>query len=369
MDQRIANLARIIVEHSLEIEPEQRVHIGCWPFSPRALPYLEEITRAVLRAGAHPLLDLEPEFFDTMLVSLGNDAQLAYIDPRLMLMVREWERSIVLLCEENTRRNSGLDPQRQAFRHKHYKEFHEIGLKRTAAGEHRWVLTNIPTSGYAQEAEMSLREFEDFYFHSIYADSVDPLGAWKGIYTEQRRLIDWLEGKKHVEVQGDDINLELSIEGRPFINCYGDTNLPDGEIFTSPVEDSVNGWVRFSYPAIYGGREVEGVELHFKEGKVVKASARKNEAYLESMLDLDAGSRTLGEFAIGTNRNLDRFVKNITFDEKLHGTIHMALGFGFPESGSQNESALHWDLITDMKNGGQIFVDGELFYEAGEFKI
>jgi aminopeptidase len=369
MDPRIINLARIIVKHSLHIEPKQRVHIGCWPFSPRALPYLQEITREVLHVGAYPLLDLEPEFYDTMLFKEGNDDQLAFIDPRLMMMAREWERSIVLLCEENTRRNSGIDPERQAFRQRHFQEFYSVSLKRTASGEHRWVLTNIPTPGYAQEADMSLEDFETFYFHSVFADSDDPIMAWKQVYEEQETLIKWLQGKRRVEVRGENIDLQFSIEERPFINCSGDSNLPDGEIFTAPVEDSVEGWVRFTYPAIYNGREVSGVELQFEKGRVVRASAEKNQMYLETLLDMDPGARTLGEFAIGTNKNISRFVKNITFDEKLHGTVHMALGFGFPESGSRNESALHWDMICDMKRGGQILVDGEVFYDSGVFKV
>lgn len=369
LDPRIRNLARILVEHSLLIEPKQRVHIGCWPFSPRAIPYLKEITRAVFRAGAYPLLDLEPEFFETMVLLEGNDDQLAFVDPRLMMMIKEWERSIVLYCEENTRRHSDIDPARQAFRTKHYREFQEIGARRTAAGEHLWVLTNIPTPGYAQEAGMSLEAFEDFYFSSIFADTEDPIKLWKNVFHEQEALVDWLKGKKWVELKGENIDLKFSIEDRPFINSHGRVNLPDGEIFTAPVEDSVDGWVRFSYPAIYNGREVSGIELHFESGRVIEASAEKNQAFLETMLDMDAGSRILGEFAIGTNRKLNRFVRNITFDEKLSGTIHMALGLGYPESGSRNESALHWDMIHDMKHGSQILVDGELFYDSGDFKI
>jgi aminopeptidase len=362
-------LAKIIVEHSLEIEPKQRVHIGCWPFSPRALPYVQAITRAVVGAGAYPLIDLEPEFLETILLKDGNQDQLAFIDPRLMMMVSEWERSIVLMCEENTRRHSSVDPERQAYRHKHFDQFYEIGLRRTAAGEHRWVLTNIPTSGYAQDAEMSLADFEDFYFHSVYADDPDPVAKWREIFHEQERLVAWLRGKELIEVKGEDIDLRLSIKGRPFINCYGNSNLPDGEIFTAPVEDSVEGWVRFTYPALYMGREVDGVELRFEKGRVVEAKAEKNQDYLESMINMDSGARVLGEFAIGTNENIDRFVKNITFDEKLFGTIHMALGFGYPESGSLNQSGLHWDMIYDMKTGGEILVDGELFYAAGEFEV
>jgi aminopeptidase len=369
MDPRITNLARIIVEHSLMIEPKQRVHIGCWPFSPRALPYLQEITRAILRAGAYPLLDLEPEFFEGMLLKEGNDDQLSFIDPRLMMMVREWERSIVFMCVENTHRNAGIDAERQAFRQQQYQEFYSISLKRSASGEHRWVLTNIPTPGYAQDADMSLEDFETFYFHSIFADADDPIKAWKKVYEEQEILIEWLRGKRAVEVKGENIDLRFSIKDRPFINCYGDSNLPDGEIFTAPVEDSVEGWARFTYPAIYNGREVSGVELRFEKGRVIRASAEKNQAYLEALLDMDKGARTLGEFAIGTNKNINQFVKNITFDEKINGTIHMALGFGFPESGSRNESTLHWDMICDMKSGGQILVDGEVFYDSGFFKI
>ena len=315
------------------------------------------------------MLDLEPEFFDTMLLKEGKDDQLAFVDPRLMMMARDWERSIVLMCEENTRRNSGINPERQAYRNKHHKEFHDVSLKRTAEGDFRWVLANIPTPGYAQDADMSLEDFEDFFFHATFADAEDPIGAWQEMFNQQEKLVTWLSGKRMVEVLGENIDLKLSIEGRPFINCHGDTNLPDGEIFTAPVEDSVDGWVRFTFPAIFQGWEVEGVELHFEKGRVVKATAEKNQNFLDTVLAMDAGARTLGEFAIGTNRNINRFVKNISFDEKLHGTVHLALGFGYPESGSVNESALHWDMICDMNNGGQILADGELFYDSGEFKV
>jgi aminopeptidase len=143
--------------------------------------------------------------------------------------------------------------------------------------------------------------------------------------------------------------------------------MPSGEIFTSPIEDSAEGWVRFSYPAIRQAREVEGIELTFEKGRVTKASATKNEEFLINMLDTDEGSRYLGEFAIGTNNRINRFIKNMLFDEKIGGTIHMAIGFGFPEIGGENVSAIHWDMICDMRAGGQIYADGELFYDSGEF--
>lgn len=216
---------------------------------------------------------------------------------------------------------------------------------------------------------MSLREYEDFVYSATYADQADPIKRWQDIYENQQRLVDWLKGKKDVVVRGPNADLKLSIEGRTFINCYGDKNMPDGEIFTGPVEDSVNGWIKFTYPAIEGGREVEGVELEFKDGKVVAARAQKNEDFLLSMLDSDAGARYLGEFAIGTNYGIQRFTKSILYDEKIGGSIHMAVGAGYPESGSRNESSIHWDFICDMRDNSEILVDGELFYKNGEFKV
>jgi aminopeptidase len=178
-----------------------------------------------------------------------------------------------------------------------------------------------------------------------------------------------LVGRKQVIVRGPNADLTLSIEGRKFINSDGRRNMPSGEIFTGPVEDSANGWVKFTYPAITGGREVEGVELHFENGEVVKASAEKNEKYLLTMLDSDSGSRYLGEFAIGTNYKIEKFTKSILYDEKIGGSFHMAIGAGYPETGSLNKSSIHWDFICDLRDNSEIFVDGVLFYKNGLFQI
>ena len=189
------------------------------------------------------------------------------------------------------------------------------------------------------------------------------------MHDRQQQLVDWLKGKDRVHVRGPHIDLTLSIAGRTFINSDGKRNMPSGEIFTGPVEDSVNGWVRFTYPAIRGGREVEGVEFEFVDGKVVRASADKNEEYLISQLDSDEGARYLGEFAVGTNYQIQRFTKSILFDEKIGGTVHMAVGAGYPETGSRNRSSVHWDFICDMREDSEILVDGELFYRNGEFQV
>jgi len=250
-----------------------------------------------------------------------------------------------------------------------FKELMEIFMQRSAAGKLRWNGTLFPTNAFAQEADMSLAEYEDFVYSACHADKDDPVAEWLKVSREQQHLVDWLKGKDKVRVQGPNVDLSLSIAGRTFINSDGKRNMPSGEIFTGPVEDSANGWVRFTYPVIVAGREISGIEITFENGKAVQATAEKNEEFLLSALDSDEGARFLGEFAVGTNYGIDRFTKNILYDEKIGGTFHMALGAGYPETGSKNKSALHWDMICDMRDGGQIWVDGELFYENGHFKV
>ena len=203
----------------------------------------------------------------------------------------------------------------------------------------------------------------------MFLDHEDPAGEWRKLSAMQQKKVDWLVGKKQVKLQGPNADIELSIEGRTFINSDGHKNMPSGEIFTGPVEELVNGWIRFSYPSIVAGRAVSGIELKFENGKVVSASAEANDDLLQAQLNADAGARYLGEFAIGTNFGINQFTGNILFDEKIGGTIHMAVGMGYPETGSKNRSAVHWDMICDMRNDSTIHVDGDLFYKNGEFVV
>jgi aminopeptidase len=242
-------------------------------------------------------------------------------------------------------------------------------MRRAAEGSFKWVGTLFPTEGQAQDAGMSLEEYEDFVYSATFADRDDPIGEWQKLGALQQQKIDWLKGKKHVKLEGPNIDLELSIAGRTFINACGERNMPDGEIFTGPVEESVQGWVKFSYPSIKDGRAVEGIELRFEDGKVVDAKSRTHQNLLYAQLDADSRSRYLGEFAIGTNFGIDRFTGQILFDEKIGGTVHMAIGLGYPDTGSVNKSTVHWDMICDMREDSTIHVDGELFYKNGEFVI
>jgi aminopeptidase len=299
----------------------------------------------------------------------GSDEQLQHIPQPMKMIMEEYDCLISLGGAENTRTLSGIDPARQQLARSAGRELTKVFMERSAAGSLRWVTTMYPTNAQAQEADMSLSDFEDFVYGSCFADQDDPVAEWQKISAMQQKLVDWLVGKKDVKVQGPNVDLTLSIDGRTFINSDGQKNMPSGEIFTGPIEDSVNGWVRFTYPAIYSGREVEGIELRFEDGKVVDATAKKNEAFMISVLDTDPGARYLGEWAVGTNNGIQRFTKSILYDEKIGGTIHMAVGAGYPETGSKNQSAVHWDMICDMRDGGKIWVDDELFYDSGQFTV
>jgi aminopeptidase len=287
----------------------------------------------------------------------------------MKLAFEEFECLASLYGLANTKALTRIDPAKQGRVAKAQADLMKRYMERAATGELKWVVTMFPTNAHAQDAEMSLAEFEDYIYSTMFVDTDDPVKEWRKIYDEQQRYVDWLSGKDELVVKGPNVDLTLSIKDRGFINADGVDNMPSGEIFTSPVEDSVNGWIRFTYPAIEMGREVEGIELKIEKGKVVEATAEKNEAFLLEMLDVDEGARYVGEFAIGTNKRINRFIKNILYDEKIGGTIHMALGAGFEEIGGKNKSGIHWDMICDMRDGGQIFVDGELFYESGEFKV
>jgi aminopeptidase len=279
----------------------------------------------------------------------------------------QFESRIRIHSATNPRALSGVDPARQKQRQKALAPIMEAQMRRGADRSFKWVTTLFPTEGFAAEAGMSLRNFEDFVYHACHADEADPVGFWKKVESKQSDIIKRIEGHKQVILRGPNVDLTLSIKGRRFLNGAGLNNMPDGEIYTGPVEDSANGWVRFSYPAIYNGVMVEGVELTFTNGKMTKAKAEKNQNFLLEMCESDAGAHYLGEFAIGTNYEIDHFSHNILFDEKLGGSFHVALGSGYPETGSKNKSMIHWDMICGMKDDSEIVLDGEVIYRNGKF--
>ncbi len=365
-DPRVEAVARILVEYSVNVQPGEFVGIEG---TPEGAPLILAVYQRVLERGGHPWLRLGLDEANEIFFKTASDAQLDYVPNVLRQLVEDIDARISVWTETNTKALTNVDPTRQSRAQAARRPIMERFLERAAKKELKWTGTAYPTYAFAQDAEMSLREFEDFVYGAALVHEPDPIAAWKMISKEQQRLIDWLADKDQVRLVGPDTELMLSIKGRSWVNCDGHENFPDGEIFTGPIEDSVNGHVRFSYPACEGGREVEDVRLWFENGKVVKATAAKNEEFLLTMLDTDEGARYLGEFAFGTNKGVQRFTKNILFDEKIGGTVHMAVGTGYPESGSQNRSAIHWDMICDLRQGGEVWVDGVLLAKDGEFLI
>lgn len=365
-DPRIVKLADLLVSYCIQVQPDEQIMIEG---SSASLPLIKETYRAVLQAGGHPTLVWSEPFVEELLLREGVEEQLRHISSPKKQMFEQFDGRIFVWDSVNTRHLSGVDTTKQKIYNTAKQLFRQTVFERTAAGEFRWVGTMFPTNAFAQDADMSLDEFEDFVYGACHVDKDDPAAEWRKLSAMQQKLVDYLADKKQVKVKGPNAELTLSIDGRTFANSDGRRNMPSGEIFTGPVEDSVNGWVRYTYPAIHNGREVEGIELRFEDGKVVEASAKKNEAYLLSVLDTDPGARYLGEFAIGTNDGIKQFTRSILFDEKIGGTMHMAVGASYPETGGKNQSAVHWDMICDMRDGGQIFVDGELFYDSGKFTI
>lgn len=361
-DSRITKLAQVLVNYSLDMQP------GC-KFVIFTNPLAEDLALAVykeaLNAGALPQILCSFSQADEILLKYGSDEQLQFISPIMKLMVETYDARLSISAEENTRGLSGVDPARQAVRQKAWRPLFQTFMERAAKRELHWSLTEFPTHSSAQEADMSLADYQEFVFHAGKLNEADPVAAWKKEGERMKELVNWLDGHDQVVLKGKDIDLSMSVKGRTFAAADGHENFPDGEIFTGPVEDSVNGWVRFQYPAIYGGREVIDVELWFENGKVVKEKASKGEELLTTLLNTDEGARFLGELGIGTNYDIPRFTKNMLFDEKLGGTIHLAVGASYPETGGVNESGVHWDMLCDMKDG-EITVDGELFYKDGK---
>ncbi len=319
--------------------------------------------------GAFPVLLYTPEGAQADLLAEGSDEQLRFISPLDRFVRTEADVVINIRAETNTRRLSAVDPKRQSLYTAARRGLFETYMERAADGRLDWTLTLYPTDAYAQDADMDTEAYTDFVLSACKLDRDDPVAAWLELKEEQQRLIDWLDGKREVHLSGPDIDLTLSIAGRTWINSDGRRNFPSGEIFTGPVEDSVNGTIRFSFPVVTAGRQIEDIRLRFENGKVVEATATKNEEYLIQQLDTDEGARFLGEFAFGTNFDITRFTKNILFDEKIGGTVHMAVGLGYPETGSRNKSAIHWDMIADLRQGGVATVDGEPFLKDGKFVV
>jgi aminopeptidase len=365
-DNSIQKFARILVDYSTKVKPGDSVGIRT---TTAAEPLARALYTLVLERGGFPHVIMQFPDEDELIFNHARSDQYGFYSRFDHMAFKEFDVLIKAKAPVNTRELTQIDLDHRSMREKGMAELLSAQMRRGADGSLRWMSTIFPTPAYAMEAEMGTEAFQEFFFRACHADeaTADPVAHWQKVKREQQTYIDRVQGHDRVELRGPDVDLRLSVKGRIFDNASGEYNLPDGEIYTGPVEDSVNGWVRFTYPAVRKGVLVEGVEFTFEDGKVVKATATKNQDYLLKMLGSDAGARYLGEFAIGMNYEIDRFSRNILLDEKIGGSFHIAVGSGYPETGSKNKSAIHWDMICDMRQDSEILLDGELIYKNGKF--
>jgi aminopeptidase len=364
-DPRLARLATLLVDYSLGLREGEVVRINS---SDAAAPLILELQEVAIARGAHAYGNVALEGLSEILVAEGSKAQREFVSDLALREVDRLDAEVTIWSEANTKSFSRADPEARGQVYAAERSLVTRRWERIDRGEMRWVGTLMPTNAHAQDAEMSLREYEDFVFRACHvAGDEDPVEHWRSVAVELTARAAEFADTREIRIVGPDTDLRLGVAGRTWQPSSGTYNMPDGEVFTSPVETETEGEIRFTLPAVFYGREVEDIRLRFEGGRVVDADARSGAEYLRTLLDTDDGARILGEFAFGLNYEIDRWTRNILFDEKIGGTVHLALGSGFEDCGSKNESALHWDIICDLREEGEIYADGELVWRAGHF--
>ncbi len=366
IDPRMETLADILVRHSLRLRAGDLFIIRS---GPSAAPLVKAVYQQAIKAGANTHVHLGLDGLSELFYKYASPRQLRYVSPLSLYEIKNATAQLSIISEENTKALTHVDPKKIAMVSLAHQRVSRIFLERAAKQELRWCLTQYPTNAAAQDADMSLDEYEQFLFDAAHATAKQPLRYWKTMYTKQEKIKRLLDSKTTFRITAKDTDLTLKTTGRTWINCYGRENFPDGEVFTGPIETSADGHIRYSFPISHGGREVHDVTLTFSKGKVVKAEASQGEAFLKAMIAMDPGAQRLGEFAFGTNDGITRYTKNTLFDEKIGGTMHLALGSGYPETGSTNKSGLHWDMVCDLRKDGCVTADGDLIFKNGRFLV
>jgi aminopeptidase len=356
-------MAILVTEYCLPVSEGKKIGIVG---NDIAKPLIQQLYKQVLLKKGYPEVYAIVDGLEEILYTYAMREQLTYVSPFLKYFLENIDGIIRIHAESNVKRLSTIPPERIKERDASQTEIISAYAKHVRPGG--LTIIPYPTQAFAQEAEMSFFEYEDFVGKACFLDKRDPVEEWKKLSEEQERIIKELDKVENLRFVGYDTMLNLSVKGRKWINADGHINMPDGEIFTSPIENSAEGVIRFTYPGIYGGKEIENVLLFFEKGKVVKAKAEKGEDFLNQLLKVDEGAARVGEIAFGTNKNIRRFTKNVLFDEKMGNCIHLALGRGFPMAGGENFSNIHLDLLKDMTSG-EVYADGKLIYKNGEFLI
>mgnify|MGYP005755651055 CR=1 FL=1 len=359
--------AEVLVDYSVDVKKGDTVQIRAT--SAEAKELVKAVYKRVLEKGAHPIVRTSIVDLTDTFIKYASDDQLDYVDPITKMEYETIDKFISIGAPLNTKSMARADLNKLSRRGKATKQLSEILMSRSAKGEASWVIGDFPTNALAQEAKMSLDEYTEFLINSCYLNCEDPVAKLKELDVKQSKWAEYLNRVKQIRITGEKTDITFKVEGRRWISCSGKNNYPDGEVFTSPVEDGINGEIYFDFPQNYRGNEAYGVHLWIENGLIVKAEAEKGEEFLHAMLDMDEGSKGIGEIAIGTNDEIQEVTGNILFDEKIGGSIHMAVGASYPETGGKNVSGLHWDLIKNMKNGGKIYADDILIYENGKMLL
>jgi aminopeptidase len=363
-DPRVTRLADVLCTYSLEVAPGEQVVVN-GPVL--AQPLFLELAKRITELGAHPLLRPRLHAVDALLLERGSEAQIAAITPLDELENDLPDKFLTIWADPNTRYMSGVPARSQAIRSAARRPLTERFLARLAKGEARWCGTAFPCEASAQDAGMSLAEWEEFVYGAGHLGDPDPVAFWRAQSERQARIAERLSSVSQIRIVAAGTDLEVHARGRPWLNADGRQNFPDGEVYTSPDHTKTRGHVSFDFDAAYNGREVSGVKLWFEDGRVVREEAARGGDFLSQMLDQDEGARYLGEVAFGLNEEIQRGTKDTLFDEKIGGTFHLALGMAFPEAGGTNVSGLHWDLVCDLREGGEVYGDGELIARDGRF--
>jgi aminopeptidase len=365
IDDRVERLAQLVVEYSLDLREGQVLRISG---TDSAEPLIAALHRAAIRRGAHPYAQIQLEGTHELLVAEGSEEQLTYVAPGELEEMEAIDAAVSIWSTRNTRSFTRADPDRhQRFIAARRGVVNRL-WERIARGEVSWCGTLFPTHAHAQEAELSLGEYERFVYGACHVlTGQDPVAHWTDVSQELGVRARELDRTRELRIVGPDTDLRVGVEGRRWRAADGHLNMPDGEIFTSPLETETEGEIRYTFPAVFGGREVEDVRLRFEGGRVVSAEAAVGADYLRSLLDMDDGARVLGEVAFGCNYEIDRFTRDTLFDEKIGGTMHLALGSSFKDLGGVNDSGLHWDMVCDLREEGEVYADGELVWRNGAF--
>jgi aminopeptidase len=363
MTDVLTQYARLLVHYCMEIKPGERLYINSTTL---AEPLIREVYRTALQAGAAVDVDMDFREKSRILFNEGSAFAHAQVSPLYAKAMTEYEAYLYVKAPYNLREDNNNDPEGEKIRSEAMMPFRQAYFNRSATRALKRNFCLYPTDAGAQEAGMSLEEYQQFVYGACRLYDDDPMGSWLAVRRGQQQIVDLLNRREQIRYVGDGIDIRFSTKGRTWINSDGQTNMPSGEVYTSPVEDSVQGTIHFTYPSIYQGREVEGVTLWVKDGYVEKWEAKRGKEILDTVFQYE-GARRFGEAAVGTNYRINRFTKNILFDEKIGGTVHMAVGQSYLQTGGKNKSAVHWDMIADMKNGGMIYADDEKIYENGRF--